>query len=63
MDPLLTVIVLLIVICVIVAFLPLDATAKAMIYKILGFVVCIVLLVWALGMFGLMPHGGAHLTK
>jgi hypothetical protein len=63
MDPLLGVIILLIIIGVIMSFIPIDPPMKAIVYKIILVVVCVVLLVWILGMFGLMPHGAAHLSR
>lgn len=59
MDPLLSFLILLIIICIILHFVPIDAPMKGYIYKGIAFVGCIVLLVWVPDVFHMMPSGAA----
>ncbi len=62
MDPFIGILILVIIIGVAVGIAPMDQALKNTLYKAIGFIIFVLLLLWVLGLFGLIPHG-AHVPR
>lgn len=60
MDPILFVILAIIVIGALLYYLLPESPMKALGVKVLTFIVIVLLILWLLRIFGLMPHGLPH---
>lgn len=63
MDPIFYLILLLILAGLALYIIPMDEAIKGIVVKVILVVTCVVLLIWVLSAFGIMPHGGLHLTR